>query len=134
MEINFIPSPEGSRSLGFGSVKISGFSINFNVYRSPQSESGIFVGLPSRKKFIDGKEVLKADGKPEYISEVYIYDKETRIALDEAVKNSMANHGIRVDSGSPPPSHTFNVTAKTQAPTIATAPSQPVDEDEELPF
>lgn len=132
LEVTFIPSAAGSKSLGYGHVKVNGFSINFNVYRSPKSDAGIFVGLPSRKKFVDGKEVLK-DGKPEYVSEVYIYDAEVRHALNEAVLNSMYNQGITLEPQIPE-THTFNTNPSTpqQAPTIST--NNTVLEDEELPF
>lgn len=130
LDVQFFASENStSNYLGYGSVKVSGFSINFTVFKSLKTESGIFVAMPSHKKIVDGKEVIK-DGKVEYVSEVYIYDREVRHALDEAVKNSLFNQGISYEA-SRPPEHTFT---PDKAPEIKTTQQPTVDEDDDLPF
>lgn len=147
IEAVFFPAGNSSgNQLGYGSIKLHGISINYTVFRSPRSESGIFVSLPSRKKIVNGQQVMK-DGKPEYINEVFM-ERETRIEVDEIIKNCMYNRGITVDSEieqpvTSVPSHSFNVESKTttEPPPVQqnydlSKQNQVLSEDEEdvLPF
>lgn len=147
IDVTFFPAGNSSGSqLGYGSLKIHGISINYTVFRSPRSDSGIFVSLPSRKKIVNGQQVMK-DGKPEYVNEVFM-ERETRAEIDELIKNSMYNRGITVDATTTTsiPSHSFSSPTNSENKPSSSPPKQESydltrqsqvvsdNEDDELPF
>lgn len=136
----FFETPNSGTKLGYGSLKVEGIFINYIVYSSTRNESGIFVALPSRRKIVDGQQVMK-DGRPEYVNDVYA-EPEARFHMDEAVKNAMQNRGFNYETAaasSSVPSHNFSTPTATAAPTPApkvetTFEQNGVADDEDLPF
>ena len=99
IEVVFTANPTGSKSLGYGTFKVAGISINYSVFSSPYN-LGIMLNLPSHRSMKDGVAQMK-DGKPHYINDVYIGDWALKTRIEEAVINAMYNKGVEVPPGIP---------------------------------
>ena len=82
------------KAIGNGMLDMAGIGIQYSVYVSAYTDSGLLISLPSKALYVNGQPVKNERGYSVFDNLVTIANKDIQSIIDEAVLNAMANKGV----------------------------------------